>query len=783
MFKDKKHLIYSLFVINSFICMVLVGIAIYSRNLNLNFTSSPTLVSLSTTESLPTKVSALVSNQPSTTSVSLESVESGAKPDPELPTLALPSAATLKPQATLSVSPNTLQHFNDSTNQEEMLRNPIILVIGLIFIYRLARLLFYRTQRRRISSFTFQKITINQLVQIMVKMKESINGQNNKGKGQPGFGLKIILSFKALLNYIATPVKKNTFAVAALIVKRVFINSKSTNNNEFSNGVTLLNDNIVKASQTSNGKTLFKEKLPSMGKKEVNSKITHVYLGSGFLWTKSETKALYDIIEQKPNSVYLIKNPEQKGNSVMQHLKKGSDVYIPLKFLDGHTLITGTTGSGKTRLFDILISQALLRNETVIVIDPKGDRDLYQHIKEICTKQDKDKFLFLHPGFIEESINLNPLYNFTRSTELASRIASLIPTMKGGNNDPFKSFSFMLVDVIVGALSIIGKRPTLKIIKYYADGRVPELALLTIAHYNQLNTPKGKLKDWEKLKENSRGVMGRVLVKYYEFYVKYVKPKKSSSIIEGLYSKARHDATHTSKMVGSLISALETLCTGGLGNRLSPDDEKFSIWEELWDFQKIIDQHKVLYIGLDSLTDSMVCSALGSLLLSDLAAVAGNRYNYQQNLNTVNIFVDETAEVLNEQLIQLLNKGRGAKFRITIATQTVSDIASRLGSKDKAYQVLGNLNNLISLRVIDEDTRKYVASALGTVRVDYSGYSLGDNRDADEFDTLSLNYTESKMEQETEIFPSHMLSELPDLEYVARVGGATIYKGKIPLLV
>lgn len=48
----------------------------------------------------------------------------------------------------------------------------------------------------------------------------------------------------------------------------------------------------------------------------------------------------------------------------------------PLKHTEGHSLIVGTTGSGKTRMFDILISQAILRGEAVIIIDPKGDKEM-----------------------------------------------------------------------------------------------------------------------------------------------------------------------------------------------------------------------------------------------------------------------------------------------------------------------------------------------------------------------------------------------------------------------
>jgi hypothetical protein len=91
-------------------------------------------------------------------------------------------------------------------------------------------------------------------------------------------------------------------------------------------------------------------------------------------------------------------------------------------------------------------------------------------------------------------------------------------------------------------------------------------------------------------------------------------------------------------------------------------------------------------------SDSMVGSAIGSILVADLAAVAGDRYNYGVNLTPVNVFIDEAAEVVNDPFIQLLNKGRGADLRLTVATQTFADFAARTGSEAKARQVLGNIN-------------------------------------------------------------------------------------------
>ncbi|MCK7582153.1 MAG: type IV secretory system conjugative DNA transfer family protein [Chromatiales bacterium] len=123
------------------------------------------------------------------------------------------------------------------------------------------------------------------------------------------------------------------------------------------------------------------------------------------------------------------------------------------------------------------------------------------------------------------------------------------------------------------------------------------------------------------------------------------------------------------------------------------------------------------YIGLDALSDGMVGAAIGSILIADLAAVAGDRYNYSTQPPPVNVFIDEASEVVNDPMIQLLNKGRGAGLRLTIATQTFADFAARTGSEAKARQVLANLNTLIALRVLDSETQEYVTNSLPKARL------------------------------------------------------------------
>jgi len=170
-------------------------------------------------------------------------------------------------------------------------------------------------------------------------------------------------------------------------------------------------------------------------------------------------------------------------------------------------------------------------------------------------------------------------------------------------------------------------------------------------------------------------------------------------------------------------------------------------------------------------------------MLADLAAVAGDRYNYGiDSLTPVNLFIDEAAEVLNQPAIQLMNKGGGAEFRVTIATQTFADFASRLGDENKARQVLANTNSKIAMRVLDSETQKYIAEGMPQIKVRSMALRYGHNVDTHIHDEYTASYQEQILEEEAELFPAAMLGELPPLHFIARLSGGRTLKGRIPIL-
>jgi conjugal transfer pilus assembly protein TraD len=170
------------------------------------------------------------------------------------------------------------------------------------------------------------------------------------------------------------------------------------------------------------------------------------------------------------------------------------------------------------------------------------------------------------------------------------------------------------------------------------------------------------------------------------------------------------------------------------------------------------------------------------VLLAGIAAEAGNVYNYNNNPKPFNIFVDEGAEVLNQPLIQIANKGGGSMFRLFLATQTYADIAVRLGSKDRALQVIGNMNNVIALRIKDSDTQKTISDSFGKAAMRRMNMTYGHGVSPAPHDMSQGNYGESLVPTEAELFPPDLFSGLPPLHFMAMFAGGKIMKCRVPLI-
>lgn len=510
---------------------------------------------------------------------------------------------------------------------------------------------------------------------------------------------------------------------------------------------------------------------------EVKKAPDDLFLGYGFDWGQRHCQRAHDILWTDNQET--VGEQEGMGSHWIHGIEREEKpMRLPLGDLYGHTLLTGTTRAGKGVTLKLIIAQAIMRDEAVLVIDPKGDAGLRETMEAACEYVGKpERFVYFHPGFAEDSVRIDPLRNFLRGSELASRIAALIPSETGA--DPFTAFGQMSLTNVVNGLLYTHRHPSLATMRRYLEGGVENLVLDALTAYCNEN-----LQYWEERAQpylkKARNTREKALA-MARFYRSEVATELPSSDMEGLLSMFEHDREHFQKMVASLLPILSMLTSGQIGPLMSPDTNDLDDPRPITDTARIIRNGQAAYIGLDSLTDGMVAGALGSILLSDLTAVAGDRYNYGVDLRPVNVIVDEAAEAINDPFVQLLNKSGGARLRLYVATQTFADFADKAGSSDKARKILGNLNNKLTLRTIDGDTQKYLTDGLTETRARYIMRTQSANVNPDSPTEFSGGAGERLMEETVPMFPQQLLGSLPNWEYIATSGGRLV-KGRVPIL-
>jgi conjugative coupling factor TraD (TOL family) len=536
-----------------------------------------------------------------------------------------------------------------------------------------------------------------------------------------------------------------------------------------------------------------------------------LFLGRGFQWTAQHTQRLRDLdldynlqfkFPSKLNKWIRGKNfwlnpfkpyPEIGGDSCIHGVAdEEKDVSINLVERASHLLVLGLPGVGKTRFAELLIGQDIRRGEVVIVIDPKGDADLLSriYIEAKIAGREQDLLIF-HAGFPDKSCRYNPIGNFTRVTEIANRVSNQLPS--SGESAAFREFGWQFINSIAMSLVAMGVKPDYQKIKFY----ITKMDLL-LERYLDFWLPyvDDNYCDWVdkfiKDKKNEKSEMPRLkgLVAYVEHHKLIHNP-----IFDDLYHACKYDKEYFSKITASLGPLLKKLTTGKSAELLSPDYEDIDDKRPILDWLQVIRNKQIVYVGLDALTDPVVAAAIGNSMFSDIVSVAGRLYkfgledgfynteNREITLPKVCVHSDEFNEVIGDEFIPLLNKGRGAGFTITAYTQTWSDVEARLKTAAKAGQVAGNMGTVVMFRCKEASTVEMLLSQLPIVpilRVLPSSTSSDTSHGEEGVYFRSTNddrYTHS----EQRLIEQNDVLNLPKGQAFCLLEGGKLYKLRMPL--
>ena len=429
-----------------------------------------------------------------------------------------------------------------------------------------------------------------------------------------------------------------------------------------------------------------------------------ILLGRAFQWSPRHTQELETYVRDHASP--LPTGSDMRGGYPALHavgIKEERPLVLPWSELVGHVLIGGTTRSGKTRLLEVILCEAIRGPGTVIVIDPKGDAELLIRAATQAHAVGRD-FAFFSPAFPEQSATFNPFGTCENTTELAARVQALMPGGGAMAKDPFfTEYPLAIIERLGAAQQAVEETWTIEGLNAVST-LVPPFEDL-IARYLHRVVFK-------------RGGTAAPLQELMESYAQAGSRDLLADALLDDYSKPRD---HFQKVTANLTPAFRGVTGGAMAGLLSSENPKLT-------WKGIVKNETVVYFAMNSLMFGEVANRMGRVILQDLIGFLGRRYAYEdpEDMSPITILLDEFSNIAYPGFIDALNKGGGARAHFMLAMQSLADPEAAMG-RDGTQRVLDNLNTRVWFRLSDDKTAKLATEGLGFANVSHPqvGYSLG----------------------------------------------------------
>ena len=502
-------------------------------------------------------------------------------------------------------------------------------------------------------------------------------------------------------------------------------------------------------------------RLPRALQRLVPAKDKGILLGRGFQWTPQHTQELETFMRDGARP--LPTGADARGGYPALHavgMAQERPLVLPFSELVGHVLIGGTTRSGKTRLLEVIVCEAIQAPGTVVVIDPKGDVELLVRAAAQARRMERE-FRFFGPAFPQASKTFNPLSMCETTTELAARVQALMPGGGGMARDPFfTEYPLAIIERLGAAQAAVGEKWTIEGLNAVTT-LVPPLEELIAKYLYRVVFERG----------------GDQVPPFREMKAEYEESGRRDLLADAMVDDHGKPRDHWQRVTANLTPAFRGVTGGEMGRLLSTVPPDLS-WLKIVSGSE--GKGMVVYFSMNSLMFGEVSNRIGRVVLQDLIGFLGRRYAYDDpaGMSPITILIDEFSNVAYSGFIDALNKGGGARAHFMLAMQSLADPEAAMG-REGAQRVLDNLNTRIWFRLTDDRTAKVATEGLGFTHVSFEeaghGISFGG------VGGLVGNANARLSRTERPLIRSEWLTAMPRGECLVRVRGEN-WKLRVPLL-
>ncbi len=415
----------------------------------------------------------------------------------------------------------------------------------------------------------------------------------------------------------------------------------------------------------------------------------------------------------------------------------GNELWITAEDARQHITVPGTTGAGKTTAILSLLSNAVMQGSGFVLVDGKGDRDLFSKVLALARAAGRDDDVrvlnFMVASGVKDSHTFNP-FSIGNHDALRELLASQLGEPAANDaNGVFRERAVALIGTLAPALVWLrdtrGIELTIEVIRFSIELRwIWKLAMEKVVILRDPDTGIEREVNVsadvpEDITWPLRSYLGEL--PGVNTAVPLSKQGEEPSKQHG-YTQMYFTATFT-----QLAVSLGHIFRVGIGDI---------------DMRDVVLNRRILIVNLPALENSeATLAALGKLVVASLRAMMAQLLggslegDYSEadkpGMGPSPFFVcfDELAYYATSGLDRMLAMGRGLNVSFILGFQEVSGIYARLG--EKTASLLGNANTIIAMRQQDSGrTRDYIEKTAGQTQVtqatSFQGGSDGAYREA-----------------------------------------------------
>ena len=410
------------------------------------------------------------------------------------------------------------------------------------------------------------------------------------------------------------------------------------------------------------------------------------------------------------------------------------DVYLSPEERAQHVGCIGTTGAGKTRLMMHMIAQDILAGNSVFVIDPKYDIDLFSRVIEAATLAGRlDEIIYFNPILPSLSVKLNLLYQYYLPDELINHVVAGVRSKE----EYFENVAYEVTTAIILSLFALAK----------AKGEKPNITFYEIKKWISYEKLGELQKDLEYLSYSNDPEIRRVA-------------QDMIGVIEQIRSSPSDFFAKVSSSLRTVLTSLTTSIVGELIGKATYNE----FLHRLESGKRVI-----IYCNTGILLVRKTAHVIGRIILSMIQSLIGRIQASGKRIEPpLVMYLDEGQNVLYRGVEELFAKGRSANVWVNFFTQSISSIKGVVGD-ELANVVIDNISTWIYMRVNCEETATRISKSLPEISF-YKKRIVPGGEGA----MVIIGETEDN------IYSTSKIMSLPNRRFILKKATGRYYVGEVP---